>query len=421
MMNVIGSIIKEYLERDENLMERELKINEVEGKAITIVGVRRAGKTSFLLHHFRKLRDEGKNVIFFPFDDDRIYPPSLETIGTVIKVAKEIYPEGKIHFFFDEIQEVEGWERAVKRIVEREKHRVFLTGSSSRLLSREIATQLRGRTISYEIFPFSFREIIRLNNLKVSKYYTEDEEAKIKSLLRKHLEWGGFPELWTKNYFEDKILREYMDVMLYRDLIERYGIRNHRAIKLFLKATISSFSKRISIRKLSSYMESEGIKVSRNTLHNYLEYSRDSYIIFPVRKYSRSLREVEQSKPKIYPIDSGIVRVFAHRTSEDFGRLMEWAVFMELRRKYIENKNIFYYVTSSGKEIDFLLNFENEKRIIEVTYEYDEMHIKKIFRAMEELKIKEGLLLTWDTSDIVERGEKKIKIIPLWRWLLENR
>jgi predicted AAA+ superfamily ATPase len=418
MEDVVGAIIKEYLELKVDLIERELKLKEVVGKALSIVGVRRSGKTSLLLYYFQKFRDEGKNVLFFPFDDDRIYPPTLETIRTVVKVAKEFYPEGKIHFFFDEVQEVDNWELAVKRLVEREGHSVFLTGSSSKLLSKEIATQLRGRTITYEIFPFSFREVLKLHNIEVSKYYTESQEAKIRRLLKKYLEWGGFPEIWVKNEFADEILKEYVNIMLYRDLIERFGVRNYKALKLFLKLAVTAFSTRISINKISNYMKTLNIDVSRNTLYNYLEYCNDGYILFPVRRFSYSLKEIEQSKPKIYVIDNGIIRVFAHKISENVGRLMENIVFLELRRKYKENEDIFYYVTKDNKEIDFLI--EN-RQIIEVTYDPDQEHVKKIIRALDELKIKKGLIITWDHEDVLEKDGKTIEIKPLWKWLLVER
>lgn len=420
MNEVVGSIIKEYLERKIHLLEREITLKEVEGKAQSVVGVRRSGKTSLLIYYFQKFREEGKNVIFFPFDDDRVYPPSLDTLRAVIKASKEIYPTGKLYLFFDEIQEIDGWEIGIKRLVERENHRVFLTGSSSKLMSKEIATQMRGRTLVYELFPFSFREVLRLNGIKMSKYYTEMEEAKIKNLLKKYIEWGGFPEIWVKEEFANEILREYVDVMFYRDLVERFNIRNYKAIKLFMKIAVSSFSKRVSIRKISNYMKTLNISVSRNTLYNYLEYCNDSYIIFPVRRYSPSLKDVEQSKPKIYPVDNGIIRVFAHRTSEDIGRLMECVVFLELRRTYKENENIFYYITADGKEIDFLLKNGRECEIIEVTYDVDNDHIKKVFKALDELKIKHGLILTWDKTDVLEKDGKRIDIMPLWKWFLKE-
>ncbi len=419
MEDVIGAIMKEYLELETDLIERELKLKEVKGKAVSIIGVRRSGKTSLLLHHFQRLRDEGKSVVFFPFDDDRIFPPTIDTIKAVIKVAKEFYPDERIDFFFDEIQEVTRWELAIKRLVERENHYVFLTGSSSRLLSKEIATQLRGRTLTHEIFPLSFREILKLHDISISKYFTESQEARIRRLLKIYLEWGGFPEIWIKKEFAYDTLRDYVNVMMYRDLIERFNVRNYKALKLFLKLAVTSFSTRISISKMANYMRSLNISVSRDSLYSYLEYCNDAYILFPVHRFSFSLKEVEQSKPKIYTIDNGIIRVFSHKTLENVGRLMENVVFLELRRRYRENESLFYYITNDGKEIDFLIK-NDEIELVEVTYELDEDHIKKVFKALNELGIKEGTIITWDTEDIIEREGKTIRVVPLWKWLISK-
>ena len=418
MDDVIGSIIKEYLELKVDLIERELKLKLVDGKASTIVGVRRSGKTSLLLYYFQRFREENKSVVFFPFDDDRIYPPDIGTFRNVIKTAKEIYPDEKIYFFFDEIQEVKNWELPVKRLVEREKHFVFLTGSSSKLLSKEIATQLRGRTITQEIYPFSFMEILNLNGIESARYYTEGEESKIKALLRRYLEYGGFPEIWIKENLVEETLKSYIDVMLYRDLVERFNIRNYKALKLFLKIVINSFSTKISINKISNYMKTLNIDISRNTLYNYLEYCDDAYIVYPVKRFSSSLREVEQGKPKIYVVDNGLINVFAHKTSRDIGRLMENLVFIDLRRRYRENEKIFYYTTRDNKEVDFLIKDGDKLNLLEVTYDIDNEHIDRLFDAMGELKTKKSIIVTWDTIDTIRRDNMEINVIPLWRWLI---
>ena len=423
-MDEIGNIIKEFIDLREEILERELKIKEVEGKAITIIGPRRAGKTYFQLFYFQKYRDEGKNVIYFPFDDDRIYPPTLKTIQDVIKVSKEFYPEGKIYFFFDEIQEVEKWELAVKRLVERENCYVFLTGSSSKLLSKEIATQLRGRSISYEIFPFSFKEITKLKNIKLEKYFTEREQAKIRRLLKDYLFQGGFPEIWIKG-LRNEILKEYFNLIIYRDLVERWKIRNYKALRLFLKMAINNFSSKFSVNSAEKYMKNMKLEVSRNTLYNYLEYSNDAYILFPLRKFSFSLKEVEQSLPKIYIIDNGLIKILSSG-SENYGRLMENIVFLQLRRKYKENKSIFYFETKEGYEVDFIVKEDLKvKQLIQVTYasardEIEQREIKALVKAFETFKKDkpELLIITWDYEDEMRIGNLKIKCIPLYNYLI---
>jgi predicted AAA+ superfamily ATPase len=259
MEKIIGGIIKEYFEKDYSyLIKRDISIKPIENKSVSIIGVRRSGKSSLLLYYFQKYKEEGKNVIFFSFDDDRIYPPTIKTIQEVIKISKKIYGDEKVYFFFDEIQEVQNWEFPIKRIMEKENHFVFVTGSSSKLLSKEISTQLRGRTISYELFPFSFKEVLRSKNIVLSDYYTESEVEKIKRILEDYIEWGGFPEIVLGNYDKRKILDEYVELILFRDLVERWKIENIKSLKTFVKYAITNFSSLISINKIANLMNSLG-------------------------------------------------------------------------------------------------------------------------------------------------------------------
>ncbi len=420
----LGSIIEEYLHFDAEIVSRDLEVQPKKGKAVAIVGPRRSGKTYLLLHMFRELRDKGESVIFFPFDDDRVYPPNLKTLQEVVRTAKEFYPEGKIHFFFDEIQEVPNFELAVKRLVEREHHSVFLTGSSSRLLSKEIATQLRGRTITYELFPFSFSELLRCRGIPRKKHYTEGEQSKIKRYLREYMRYGGYPEIVIEGY-ERKILEDYLDTVIYRDLIERWNIRNHKGLKLFLKIIFTSFAKKISVNSVQKFMKHNGIDISRNTLYNYLDYSNDAYIIFPVRKFSYSLKEMEQTLPKIYAVDTGLISLFDSGLSDNTGRLMENVVFLELRRKYKENKEIFYYETRSGKEVDFLIKEGTRVRhLIQVTYasgrdDIRQREIQSLVEAGDELNCRSLHVLTWDYEGKERVGRKTVKFVPLWKWLVK--
>jgi len=165
-------------------------------------------------------------------------------------------------------------------------------------------------------------------------------------------------------------------------------------------------------------MKTLNIDISRNTLYNYLEYCDDAYIVYPVKRFSSSLREVEQGKPKIYVVDNGLINVFAHKTSRDIGRLMENLVFIDLRRRYRENEKIFYYTTRDNKEVDFLIKDGDKLSLLEVTYDIDNEHIDRLFDAMGELKTKKSIIVTWDTIDTIRRGNMEVNVIPLWRWLI---
>lgn len=424
---VIGRIIKEFLERREKILERDLQvpINHELQKAITIVGPRRSGKTYLLLSHFQQISNTPK--IFFPLDDDRIYPPTLNDLDISLKVLKELYPDagGRPYMFFDEIQEVPKWELFIKRVVERESALVYVTGSSSKLLSKEIATELRGRTITYELFPFNFKELMKINGMHPEKFITTAKESKIKKLVKDYLAFGGFPEVVLKNE-KRKILTEYADIMFYRDFVERHKIKNLKVARVFFNLLFNSFAKEISVNKIFNFMKSQGIKTSRNMLYNYLEYLHDAYLIFPLRKFSYSLKEIEQSIPKMYSIDNGLAGVFNTEFQESIGRLMENAVFIELRKSgLVENKNIFYYKTADGKEADFCIREGSHfNQLIQVCYDISdigtkEREIKGLLKASEELRCDNLLIITWDYEAEEAAGKKKIVYAPLWKWLMK--
>lgn len=280
--------------------------------------------------------------------------------------------------FFDEIQEVPKWELFIKRVAEREGALVYITGSSSRLLSKEIATELRGRTITYELFPFNFKELMRINGMHPEKFITTTEESKIKKLVKDYLAFGGFPEVVLKDE-KRKILKEYADIMFYRDFVERHKIKNLKVARVFYNLLFNSFAKEISVNKIFNFMKSQGIKTSRNMLYNYLEYLHDAYLIFPLRKFSYSLKEIEQSIPKMYTIDNGLAGVFNTEFQESIGRLMENAVFIELRKSgLVENKDIFYYKTADGKEADFCIREGSHfSQLIQVCYDISDIGTKE--------------------------------------------
>ena len=415
-IELIRDYIANFQTREfKGIVERDLKVKPIKDKAISIIGPRRAGKTYYFFNIISKLNR--REVLYLDFEEAFLEGvKATDVLKIVLKIFPSITRNLPKFVFLDEIQNLENWERLVRSLLNY-GFNVFITGSSSKLLSKEIATQLRGRTLTYELFPFSFKEILRLEKIEISKFLTEREISKIKKILQEYLFFGGFPEIWIRKDFREEILKEYMEIMIYRDLIERWEIRNYKAIKLFLKLAINNFSSKVSINSFEKYIKNLGIRVSRNSLYNYLEYSNDAYILFPLRRFSYSLKELEQTKPKIYVIDNGLIRIFSHRISENIGRLMENLVFLHLRRRYKENESLFYYETKNRKEIDFLVK-ENGIKLFEVSYYLDESHVKKVLDAMEELKLKEATIITWDEEDLIETNGKRIRAIPLWKWLI---
>jgi len=408
-MGGVREVVEDYFELEVEGVERELDVPLPRvPRAIAITGPRRAGKSFYLLQRFKGLL--GKiPALYLPLDDDRLYPPTLDTLNEFLEVFHEIYGEGKGVLFLDEVQEVENWELFVKRAISL-GHTVFVSGSSSKLLSREIATQLRGRGVSFELYPFSFREFLR------AKSFTPGEslpkKARVKALLEEYLLWGGFPEvvLEDSELLKRRTLEGYVDLILYRDVVERFGVKNTRALRLLLKLIGSSFGREFSVSKTVRYMKGMGVETNRNTLSAYLEHLEDAYLVLRVRKLAPP-RESEKAPPKVYLVDSGLARVFKDKV--EFGRLMESAVLVELFRRGIRP----YYIKTPRFEVDFVIREGEYYRLIQVTRSTGGTlgrEIKALNEASKTLPVHEKVLITWDEEGKI--GD--VELVPLWRWLL---
>lgn len=409
-MGSLREVVEDYLELDVEGIERELDVPIPKvPRAVAILGPRRAGKSFYMLQKFKSLRDETP-ALYLPLDDDRLYPPTLDTLNKFLEVFYEIYGERKGVLFLDEVQEVENWELFVKRAVSL-GHTVFVSGSSSKLLSKEIATQLRGRGVSFELYPFSFREFLRAKSFEPGESLSK--KARVKALLEEFIEWGGFPEvvLEDSELLKRRTLESYVDLILYRDVVERYGVKNTRALKLLLKLTGASFGREFSINRTTRYMKGMGVETNRNTLSAYLEHLEDAYLVSKVKKLAPP-RESEKAPPKVYLVDPGLARVFKEEL--EFGRLMESAVLVELLRRGARP----YYVKTQKFEVDFAVREGESYRLIQVTRSIEGETLKRELKAIKEasrlLPAHEKVLITWDDEGEIEG----VKLIPLWRWLL---
>lgn len=426
---VWGRIIRDFHQKElPELIEREttIPLDIPVNRAISIIGPRRAGKTYLMFQTIKELAREieKERMLYVNLESDLLFGCEREDLRNMIEIYYEIYPENrkkKVFIFLDEIQNVDGWEVFVRSILDSEKTQVFISGSSSKLLGKEIATQMRGRTISYSVYPFSFREYLKAKGFKIKKYPSSYEKSKLMSLLRNYLFYGGYPEAALLENEKEKILKEIWDVTIYRDIVERYGIKNIKVLRLLIKSLKSSLY--FSVHKLYNYFKSIGISVSKNTLYLYMQYLEDALILYPLRKFSPSYKDVEQSMPKIYLADNGLL------TAEEFqseGRLMENLIMSHLlRRGYAANTHLFYY-RSNGKEVDFILKeSEKIKQLIQVTYvsdknEVDKREIQALIKTSNELKCKNLLIITWDYEGDIEAVDKTIKCLPLWKWLISG-
>jgi len=424
---VWGEIIKDFQEKElPEFIERNIEYPLVTPikRTIVIIGPRRSGKTYSMFQAIKKIMDSGTNkrcVLYVNFEDSRLSSASIDDLNNMLEVFFEIYPENKQRktwLFLDEIQLIEKWESFVRRLLDHENVQVFVTGSSSKMMSKEIATSLRGRSLTYRIFPFSFKEFLAANKVNIGKYLSSVERIKIINGLREYMEYGGYPESVIYKQERERILREIIDVTIYRDVVERHNVKNLKVLRIFFVALFNS--EMFSVHKFFNFLKSQGMKLSKNTLYTYFEYLRDSLIVYPLRKFAYSYKDVEGSISKIYFVDNGLLH---SQGIKDQGRLMENLVFSDLQKKWEEN--LFYYRSPDGKEVDFVLK-EGRKieQLIQVCYDIEnyvtkEREIKGLFKASRELKCNNLLVITWDYEAEETIDNQKIFYQPLWKWLLK--
>ena len=392
-------------------------------KIISLVGVRRSGKTSILLDTINTLRKEvaGENIIYINFEDDRLFPLSLKDLDDLISGYFELFPQKtdeKIYLFLDEIQNIEHWEKFVRRIYDTLNISIFVTGSSAKLLSFEIATALRGRTLTYEVFPLSFHEYLRFRNIEIKNHSSRSQNF-IKNALDDYLCCGGFPETVAQpRDIQQRILRDYIDLIVYRDIIERYNIKNHALLKHLIKYSFSNTATLLSITKLYHEFKSQGFKVGKDTLFDYFSMLNDAYALFSVPIFRNSIKEEQRNPKKIYAIDNGFKALFDSSVSKDYSKLYENAVFLHIRR---QTREVYYF--KQQQEVDFYAVIGQQKYLVNVSYRIDnantrEREIKGLLEAMRYFDCSEAYLVTNETEETISRDRYTIKVIPLWRWLL---
>lgn len=420
---VFKYLIKEFHEFEfPEIITRELAIPQT-NKIISLVGSRRVGKTFYFYQLINNLLDKGVSkecILYINFEDDRLFPIKTGELNDLLEAYYELYPDlknKKKYFFFDEIQNVKNWEIFVRRIVDKEKVEMYITGSSSKLLSKEIATSLRGRTLTFYLYPLSFKEFLKFKNIQVEKDISySTKRFKIKYLFKEYLEYGAFPEVVKSEKLKQDILSNYFEMVIYRDLVERFSIRNINLLKMLSKYLITNVSSRFSINSYYKSLKQE-TKVSKETILEYLSHLSDINLIHLVPIFSYSLKVQQVNPSKAYCIDTGLRNAVSLRFSEDEGRLAENVVFIELKRRGHE---IFYW--KNTKEVDFVIKDKNNKIIafnVSYTDEIDEREITSLqeFKTKYSSKIKDLIILTKNAE-----GKKgNITLIPLWKWLLNEK
>lgn len=406
------------------LKRRAQRIPVDTNKIITLVGVRRSGKTSLLFNIISDLLQKGvpiTSVLYINFEDERL-DLKTEELDLLLQAWQELYPETAIDscsFFFDEIQNISGWDTFVRRIYDRGARNIFITGSNARFLSSDIATTLRGRTISYEVFPLSFTEYLAFREV-TPDLDSSRSVALINHHLQNYLRHGGFPEvIGYDDALRNRVLQEYFNVMIYRDLVERYEIRNLPALKFFLKRIVSSATKPFSVNKIYNELKSSGFRIGKNQLYDFLDGAVSICFAQTLRKHSDSLVDRELGERKIYVIDNGLLNALDFRYSDDTGKALEQAVFLELRHR---EKEIYFFKEKA--ECDFIVKQGlNITEAIQVSASITDTQtrsreLRGLTECCRRFGLQNGMIITLDASEEFEYNGIAVTVIPLYRWLL---
>ena len=424
MREIFKKLIVDSQERRfASIIKREYEIPLDTGKIVSLIGVRRAGKTYLLYGLMEQLRSDipKENLLYINFEDDRLYPLSLKDMDELVEAYYELYPEKrseKVYFFLDEVQNVPGWERFVRRIYDTLNVGLFITGSSSKLLSSEIATSLRGRTIVYEIFPFSFKEYLRYQKIEIN-LYSSSSLSYIRNAFNRYLAEGGFAETFGQSEdVQKRILKDYLDLIVYRDIIERYNVKNHALLKHLIKYLFVNMGTLVSFSKLYNEYKSLGYRVSKDTLYEYLGYLQEAYALFTVPIFRNSVREEQRHPKKIYAVDNGFKRLFDATLSKDYSKLYENLAFLHLRR---QSSEVYYF--KGKQEVDLYAGLEGGT-LVNVSYALESENtlrreVTALKEGMEYFKLSRSYLITGDREETLRLdGGREIVILPLWKWLL---
>ena len=386
---------------------------------VSIVGVRRAGKTTLLFeiveHLIKKEKINPKNIFFIKADDDRIKKEKL--IDDAIEKYKTlINPIGKIYLFIDEIQEIDEWQKAVKRIYDlRNDFKIFISGSNTSIIKEELSSLLAGRYATFEIFPFTFHEFLNAKGLNIKDNFTIlQEKNAIKSFLKEYIQYGAFPEvaLEKNENIRKELIGYYFDSIFYRDIIKRKNIRTPAKLENLIKYFLQNISNLANFTMTGKIFE-----LSTDSVVEYTKALDDAYLIFSINLFDYSYKKQIINPKKIYCVDTGIRNIIGFKFSEDIGRLYENIVFLKLRRKLRE----IYYWTNKY-ECDFITKDGNKLEAIQVCYDIEkskERELNGLLDALINFKLNEGTIIT-ENYEIEEKVDGKlIKFIPLWKWLLK--
>ena len=381
-----------------------------------LIGIRRAGKSFLIYQRIQQLLTEGvgwDSMLYINFEDERLDGLQVSELNLIIEAHLEMYGKRPI-LFLDEIQNIEGWEKFARRLAD-EKYKVYITGSNAKMLSSEIATTLGGRFLIQNVYPFSFREYLKANSITVEPVWYFKNRTEIVRAFSAYFYFGGLPELELIEEIEKRQwLSSLFNKIFFGDLITRYSIRNDLAMKVLIRKLAESVKQPSSFNRLSNIVSSTGVKVTTDTVIDYLEFLQATWLIFSIENYASKLVE-KVSNQKYYFIDNGLLNLFL---IDPVTSLLENLVAVSLKKKY-EDELYFYH---QNIEVDFYI--PTKKLAVQVSYSLKEEATRKreitaLLKIAKIMDVDKLLIITYDEEEIIMEDGKEIAVVPIWKWLLE--
>jgi len=419
--------IPEIIPRTINL---EKYLTNTPRKIIVITGFRRVGKTYLMLQLLNTLlqHSEKEQELYINFDDERI-PEHTAFLTELLPTIQQTFTKKTNRLFLDELQDIPNWSKWLRRIYDNETIGLFITGSSSKVSSKEIPTELRGRCLEIRLFPLSFPEFLTFKHLTINTSrlpYAETEKTTVLKALDDYLTYGGMPEVvLADDSKKTEILQQYYATVVQRDIIQRHHVKNEEGLKAVLRLLLNA--RYYSISRLHNTLKSLQYKIGKTTLLQYINYVENSYFITSLPIFSYKIKDQLYYPRKIYFIDTGFITSLSTKHSKDSGRLYENCVAIELlRRKPNLETELYYWSDRRGKEVDFIVKQGLQvTQLIQVCVDIDEYETKKreinaLLKASEELRCNNLLIITREYEGTEEIKQKKIQFVPLFKWLLSS-
>lgn len=377
------------------------------------VGVRQAGKSYLLYQRVQDLLSNGKateDIVYVNFDDERLIGMTANDFDLIIQAYYSMY-DGEPVFFFDEIQNVDGWANFARRLAN-QKYQVYVTGSNAKMLSRDIETVLGGRYLDVNVFPYSFEEYLEAVGVELGKAWQYGRKAnEIQRFFRIYYEWGGFPEL--VRFKEKRVwLNSLFNRIFFNDLVVRHKIKNEDALHICLRRLAESVKQPCSLNRLSNLVKSTGISCSTSTVLEYVRYMQEACMIFSIDNFASKSAEKETVK-KHYFVDNGLLHLFLNDPETS---LLENLCAITLYKRY--NSGLYFY--NRNIEVDFYV--PDESLAVQVSFSIKDDTRNREVSALVALNgicpLKRAMIITYDEEDVLENDGLAIEVVPVWKWLL---